>query len=124
MVPSSAGSGGSVGRGVLAGLMPLIRLVILFAITFALPTVARLALSATGFATQNLVEIIATAVLLLVAAVVYAASLVGAFRRMRAWRESGQGAQATAALWTLMTTAVIVALPVIVAVLWPQHPSP
>lgn len=124
MAPTSAGSGSSVGRGVLAGLMPLIRLVIVFAIMLALPTVARLALSSAGFATQNEVEIIATAVLLLVAAIVYTASLAGAFRRMRTWRESGRGAQATAALWTLVATALVVALPVIVAVLWPQHPAP
>lgn len=124
MTPSHAGSGGSIGGGVLAGLMPLIRLVILFAIALVLPTVARLVLSSADFGTQQAVVLIATAVLLLAAAVLYAVSLVGTFRRMRAWRESGQGTQATAALWTLVVTALVVALPVVVAALWPQHPAP
>lgn len=124
MAPSSAGSRGSVGRGVLAGVLPLIRLIVLFVIMLALPTVARLALSSADFGTQQMVVLIATAVLLLVAAVVYAVSLVRTFRRMRVWRESGLGVQATAALWALVATALIVALPLTVAALWPQHPAP
>ncbi len=104
--------------------MPLIRLAILFVIALALPTVARLALGSVDFATLDAVVIIASAVMLLVAAAVYAVSLVGVFRRMRAWRERGQDAQATAAQWTLVATGVVVALPVMVAVLWPQHPAP
>ncbi|HEX6800600.1 MAG TPA: hypothetical protein VF116_23005 [Ktedonobacterales bacterium] len=121
---SAPGSRDDVRRGLLAGLTPLIRLVVLFAIALALPTVARLALGAQGFATQQEVEVIALAAMLLVAAIVYAASLVGVFRRMRSWRESGHTTQATAALWTLAATALIVALPVVLAALWPQHPAP
>lgn len=128
MAQSTAGSAprsrGNVRRGLLAGLTPLIRLVVLFAISLALPTVIRLALSAQGFATQQAVEVIALAAMLLVAAIVYAASLVGVFRRMRAWRESGHATRATSALWMLVVTALIVALPVVLAALWPQHPSP
>ena len=128
MAQSIAGSEptsrGSVGRGLLAGLTPLIRLVVLLALALALPTVARLALAAQSFATQQAVEVIALAAMLVLAAIVYAVSLVGTFRRMRVWRESGREAQATAALWMLVATVLIVALPVIAAVLWPQHPAP
>lgn len=121
---SAPSTRGDVRRGLLAGLTPLIRLIVLFAIALALQTIIRFALSSQSFAAQQEVEVIALAAMLLMAAIVYAASLVGVFRRMRAWRESGYAAQATAALWMLVVTALIVTLPVIVAALWPQHPAP
>lgn len=114
---------GDVGRGLLAGLTPLIRLVVLLAIAVALPVVARLALGAQNFATQQAVAVIGFVVILLIAAVVYAVSLVGVFRRMRVWQKSGRATRATAALWALLITTLIVTLPVIIAVLWPQHPA-
>ena len=128
MPRSTVGSGSDtrddVGRGVLAGLMPLIRLVVVFALALALPTLARFVLSTKSFATQQAVDVIGVAVMLLVAVIVYGVSLSAALRRTRGWRETGRLAQATAALWTLTATALIAALPVIVAVLWPQHPAP
>lgn len=124
MAPSTGGSENTVGRGLLAGLMPLIRLVVLLALAVILPLIARLVLGGQGFATQQEVAVIALVVMLLIAAIVYTISLVGVFRRMREWRESGKWASATAALWALVATALIVVLPVIVAVLWPQHPAP
>lgn len=124
MAQRTAGSRDDVRRGLLAGLTPLIRLVVLFAVALALPMVIRLALSSQDFATRQEVEVLALAAVLMVAAFVYAASLVGVFRRMRSWRESGHITQASAALWMLAATALIVALPVVFAALWPQHPAP
>jgi hypothetical protein len=115
---------GNVPRGIVAGLVPLLRLIVALAVALALPLVARLATNTQSFAVQQNAAVIAFAVGLVVAAVVYAVSLVGAFRRLRVWSEAGRGTQATTALWMLALTALIVALPIIVAAVVPQHPAP
>jgi uncharacterized membrane protein YidH (DUF202 family) len=115
---------GDLRRGSLAGLIPLLRLIVMLAVAVALPLIARLVTGAQTFATQQSAVVIAFAVGLVLAAVVYTASLVGVFRRLRTWREDGRDVSATAALWMLAVTALIVALPVIVAAVLPQHPAP
>jgi hypothetical protein len=115
---------GDVAHGIIGGLMPLLRLIVALAVALALPLVARLATNTQSFAFQQNAAVIAFAVGLVLAAVVYAVSLIGTFRRMGVWSEAERGAQATAALWMLALTALIVALPVIVAAVVPQHPAP
>ena len=111
-------------RGILAGLMPLARLVVLLGVALALPAVTRLVTSSQAFGVQQTVAVITFVVGLLLAAGVYAISIVGVYRRMQAWREAGRGVPATAALWTLVVTALVVVAPVVVATALPQHPAP
>jgi hypothetical protein len=115
---------GELGRGILAGFVPLVRLIVMLIVAFALPLVARLVTGSQSFAVQQSAAVIAFAVGLVLAAIVYAVSLVGAFGQLRAWREDGRDISATSALWMLALTALIVALPIIVAAVLPQHPAP
>lgn len=116
--------GGDLRRGILAGLVPLAGLIVLFAIALALAIATRLVTGSLAFGVRQVATVIALAVGLVLAAVVYAISIVGVYRRMRAWREAGRDVAAAAALWTLAVTALIVLAPVIVAAVLPQHPAP
>ena len=56
--------------------------------------------------------------------VAYGIALV---RTLRAWRthmQAGDKAMVMGMLWALLVTAIVVALPVIVSALIPQHPAP
>jgi hypothetical protein len=104
--------------------MPLARLILIFALALLLTLLARAATASLDFAVQQAAAVITLAAGLAAAAVIYALSLVGVFRRMADWRADGHTAQASAALWALAVTALIVVLPIIVAALVPQHPAP
>jgi hypothetical protein len=52
---------------------------------------------------------------------------IAVVRTLRAWRshmQAGDKAVVTGMLWALIITAIILALPVIVGALVPQHPAP
>lgn len=115
---------GELGGGILAGFVPLVRLILMLVVALALPLVTRLVTGSQSFAVQQSATVIALAVGLVLAAIVYAVSLVGAFRQLRAWREVGRGVSATASLLALAATVLIVALPIVVAAVLPQHPAP
>jgi hypothetical protein len=104
--------------------MPLARLILIFALALLLTLLVRAATTSLDFAVQQAAAVITLAAVLAAAAVIYALSLVGVFRRIADWRAHGYTAQASAALWTLAVTALIVVLPIIVAALVPQHPAP
>jgi hypothetical protein len=56
--------------------------------------------------------------------IAYAIALVRVWRRITSWRLAGQGRQAAGALSSLAITALVVVLPVVLALLLPQQPAP
>jgi hypothetical protein len=115
---------GTVRRGILTGVMPLARMIILSALVLVLSIAARLVTQSQSFGVQQGSVIITFAVALVIAAIVYTASLIGAFRRIRAWSQVGLDTTANAALWTVAVTALVVVAPIVVAAILPQHPAP
>lgn len=126
--PASTSSGstanGSVWRGFLAGLFPLGPLAIIIVVALALAALARQLTAGQGFATQQWTALLVIALGLMGAATAYVVFSVRAFRRAREWQQSGIRARANGALAGLVVVAVIVALPVLLAIVMPQHPAP
>lgn len=115
---------GSVGRGMLVGLIPLARLLVTVAIALGLTTLSRPLTAAQGFFFQQQVAVILLGVGLLAAGALYLAGCIRVMRRVAGWQRSGETAQAVGALWALGVTMLIVLLPVIVAIVLPQQPAP
>lgn len=116
-------AGGSVPRGVLTGLMPLLSLVI-FGLALLLTAGVRIATASQGFFAQQRYAVIVLSIGLALAAIAYAVLCRLALRRARAWLLDGSGRAAVAAYWALGVTALVVLLPVLLALLLPQHPAP
>jgi hypothetical protein len=124
--PQQAASPGSnnVVRGMLSGLIPLGLLLVLVIITLLLAALARQLLSASGFFAQQQAAVIILAAGLIVTIIVYAIACVRALRRVAKWQQAGLAAQSRAALFALAFTALVVLLPILLALLLPQHPAP
>ena len=114
----------SVWRGVLVGLMPLGLLAGIVVITLLVTVLARQLAAGSGFYVQQQTALLALIVGLALAIVVYAASCWRVLRHVKSWQQEGTTTLANAALWALTTTALIVILPVLLALLLPQHPAP
>lgn len=114
----------SVWRGVLVGLIPLGLLAGIVAITLLVTALARQLVAGSGFFVQQQTALIALIVGLVLATVVYAVAIWRVLRRVKIWQRDGTTTQANAALWALTATALIVVLPVLLALILPQHPAP
>ena len=111
-------------RGFVVGLAPLLTLVVAATLTLAV-TVALSELSARqSFALQQTATAFALGIGLAVSLVAFVVACALALRRAGAWRRAGADGNATGALWALLVTALLVALPVVVAIVAPQHPAP
>lgn len=113
-----------VGRGLLVGLIPLGLLAAVVGMTIPLTALARQLYEGAGFFAQQQAAVIVLSVGLLLAIAVFAVTIWRVLRRVAAWQQSGAMMQAHAALWALSATALLVVLPVVLAVLLPQHPAP
>ncbi len=91
---------GDVRRGLLVGLTPLVRLVIIA------------------------VTVLVLGAGLLLAVVMFGAGCARALRQVGSWQRAGDASPAAVALWSLGATALLVLLPVLLALLLPQHPAP
>lgn len=111
-----------VWRRLLIGLIPLGLLVTVVGITIALTALARQMFEGAGFFAQQQAAVIVLIVGLILAIAVFAVAIWRVLRRVAAWQLSG--AKASATLWALSATALIVVLPVVLALLLPQHPAP
>ena len=111
-------------RGVLLGLLPLLALAVIVAASVALTAEARAITAWLGFAAEQLATALTLGVGLALGCLVYTILLVWVWRRATAWRRAGQTRQATGVLCSLTITAVVVLLPVGLALLIPQHPMP
>jgi uncharacterized membrane protein YdbT with pleckstrin-like domain len=122
--PSSQYKGSAL-RGVLIGLIPLVLLLVLVAVTFLLTAPARQLVASSGFFAQQQAALIVLIIGLVMALVVYIIAIVRTLRRVKAWQKGGAlGGQARAALLALGLTALVVLLPVVLALVLPQNPAP
>jgi len=113
-----------VWRGLLVGLIPLGLLAAVVGITVLLTALARQMFEGSGFFAQQQAAVIVLIAGLILAIAVFAVAIWRVLRRVAAWQQSGAMAKASATLWVLSVTALIVVLPVLLAFLLPQHPAP
>ncbi len=115
---------GNALRGVLAGLIPLGLLLLLVAITMLFTALARQLVASSGFFAQQQTALIVLIAGLVVALVVCILAIVRILSNITSWRQDGALGQARAALLALGCTALVVLLPVVLAIVLPQHPAP
>jgi hypothetical protein len=66
-----------------------------------------------GFVVEQQINMIAVIVGLVLVAIVYTLGIVRMLRTIREWEHEGKTTLATGALWSLGSTAVIIALPIV-----------
>jgi uncharacterized membrane protein len=115
---------GSVLRGILNGFIPLGLLLLVVVITVLLTALTRQLVASSGFFAQQQASVIVLIAGLVVALVVYIIAIVRTMRNITSWQRSGAGGQARAALLALGCTALVVLLPVVLAIVLPQNPAP
>jgi hypothetical protein len=121
--PSSQLRGSAI-RGVLTGLIPLALLAVFVAIALVTTVIARQLVADSGFAVQGQVALINLVAGLILAIAVFGVAVWRVLRRVALWQQMGERVQAKATLWTLTATALIIVVPVLLAVLLPQSPAP
>jgi hypothetical protein len=115
---------GALRGGLATGLLPLAPLAGITILALALAAPARQLLAGQGFFAQQQAAVIVITLGLAAAAASYTVLCVRALRRVREWQQTGEAAQAAQALWALGGTALVVLLPLLLAILLPQHPAP
>jgi uncharacterized membrane protein len=115
---------GSALRGIVTGLIPLGLLLLVVAITVVLTALARKLVASAGFFAQQQASVIVLIAGLVVALVVYIIAIVRTMRNITSWQRSGAVGQAHAVLLALGCTALVVLLPLVLAIVLPQHPAP
>ena len=115
---------GSAMRGVLIGLIPLGLLAGVVLIAVVVTALARELTAGGGFYMQQQAALITLIVGLVLAIVVFAIACWRVLRQVATWQKTGVAVQATAALWALGATALIITLPILLALLLPQYPAP
>jgi hypothetical protein len=119
-----ASSRGRLGQGFVSGLVPLGPLALIVIVALALAALARQLTAGQGFATQQWAAGLVIVLGLLGGAASYLVFSVRALRQVKCWQQAGQTTQATGALWGLVVVALVVLLPLLLAILIPQHPAP
>ena len=118
------GAGQSLWRGVLLGLLPLACGAGLVAVTLALNALARQLTAESGFLFQrSLAQAILLAGMTL-AALACALATLRLWRRILTWRQAGKSALARGAASGLLITALLLLMPLLLALFLPQHPTP
>ena len=111
-------------RGVLVGMIPFVLLLIIVAVTVLLTALVRQLVASSGFFAQQQAALIVVIIGLGVALVSYLIAVVVLLRRATAWQRGGAVGQARAALVAVGFTALVVLLPVVLAIVLPQSPAP
>lgn len=119
-----ASTAAALSHGVLRGLVPLLCLLLAAGATLTLTALAGQLTPGLDFFARRSLSVGITSVGLVSTAVLYAATCIVSLRRVARWQERGDLWVAVGALLALSVTALIVALPLILAVLLPQHPAP
>jgi len=115
---------GGAWRGVLISLVPLGLLLGLVAVTLLLTVLVRSLAANAGFAVQQSAAVITLITGLILAIAVFAVAIRRVLRRVAIWQQGGVITQASATLWALGLTGLVVLGPVLLALLLPQHPAP
>jgi hypothetical protein len=122
---TSASGGGSemIFRGLGVGLTPAVFLYVGAGVAYLLTSLVRIVTPGLGFLTQLPIVNVAITICLLLLAVGYVFVAVRAFRQAHSWRAAGETTAANAVLWGLCASALLILVPVLVAILLPQHPA-
>ena len=123
-VPQSVEAKGSALHGVLIGLIPLGLLAGIVLIAVVATALARELTASGGFYVQQQAALITLIVGLVLAIVVFAIACWRVLHQVGLWQKAGAAIQATATLWTLGFTALVIISPILLAILLPQHPAP
>jgi len=115
---------GDTWRGVQIGLVPLGLLLGLVAVTLLLTVLVRSLAVGAGFVVQQSAAVITLITGLILAIAVFAVAIRRVLRRVAIWLQGGVITQASATLWALGLTGLVVLGPVLLALLLPQHPAP
>lgn len=117
-------NGKEVWRSLLIGLIPLALLVIMVLATVLLTALARLVFTDAWFYAQQQAAVIVLIAGLVLAIAVFAVAVWRILRRVALWQLIAAKTRATVALWTLGANALVIVIPVLLALLLPQHPFP
>ena len=115
---------GSAVRGAWVGLGPLGLLAGFVALAVVLTALAHQLAAGAGFFVQQQAVLGTLIAGLVLAIVVIAIAVWRVLRRVAAWQQAGAAVQANAALWALGATALVIVIPILLAILLPQHPFP
>ena len=116
--------GKEVWCGLLIGLIPLALLVIMVFATVLLTALTRLVFTDAGFYAQQQAAVIVLIAGLILAIAVFAVALWRILRHVALWQLIEAKTRVNAALWTLGASALVIVIPVVLALLLPQHPFP
>jgi len=106
------------------GLIPLGLLIGVGAISLGLAALARLIIGNAHFFTQQTTSVVILLIGFGIGIGTYFAAISRVLRRVAIWHSAGEARRATRTLWALAATALVVLVPVILAVVLPQHPAP
>ena len=112
-----------IGQGVAVGLVPLALVTTGAGVTLLLSMLALRLTGPVAFTTRQALLVGIVGVGMLLTAGIYAMACVRVLRRVSAWERMELTMEATAALWALAVTALVVFSPVLIAILLPA-PSP
>ena len=115
---------GSALHGVLIGLIPLGLLAGMVLLAVIATAIARTLTASGGFYMQQEAALITLIVRLVLAIVVFAIACWRVMREVAAWQKASVTVQANAALWALGASALVIVVPILLALLLPQHPFP
>jgi hypothetical protein len=119
----ASGATGGIVRGAGVGLAPAVALYFGALVLFGAISLLRVATTGLGFLTQLPLLNVTSMLGLVALAVGFTLVSVRVVRQARRWREGGETAAASAVLWGLAGSALLVLVPVLVAILLPQHPA-
>ena len=111
-------------RAFLLGLSPLAPVALIVFLTTLLTPLARQLTAGAGFYTQQWASVILVTLDLILAIASVIICSVRAFRTIRRWEQSFRFQEANLALLGLVVFALVLVLPVVLAILAPQHPAP
>ncbi len=111
-------------HGVWIGLIPLALVIVTVAATIALTTLVRLLFIPAGFLVWQRIVIGFWVGGLAIAVAVFLYAAFRVLRLAKGWQRAGLLSQASGAFWALGVSVLIVLLPLLVAVVFPQHPAP
>ncbi len=121
---SGARPGSAFWRGALVGLAPLAALALILALAAGLAALTRALWAPSGFVVwQGFVTGVWVGGLI-IAALVFSYAVYRVLRSVTEWRREGLTSQAAGAYWALGFTALAILLPVLIAIILPQHPAP
>ncbi len=123
--PTQAVQTGAPGfvRGLLTGLVPLAQLIVGLVLSLTITAAPRFLIASQDFAVQQIVLPLVLGLSLLATIAAYAWGTVRTWQAAKLWRQAGELEQFRGAVWALGMTGILILLPFVLAVVWPQSPA-